>query len=644
VSEGEDNMHFGRMWAEAFLSIEDVVQFDFQNKGLVLIQGDNLDDDAFESNGAGKSTTFSETISYVLFGETIRGYKGDKVVNRTVGKNTRVALEVFDDNGDKYLIERHRKHKEHKNHVRVFRNGENITPKSDKDTDQYIIDLLQLDFTSFTNSVMFGQGMTKMFASATDSEQKKIMERMLQIDIFVDCMEEAKKRLKEVKTDMELAEDSVNTKTNILASQRVTINQLQEKEAMLGEQIDSTVKECNEKIAEYESELEDMDTPTDLLESIANLEELARRVQVKIDSYDELQSSRNDLASDMGVLQREMKKLEKDYTADGRKLADIQAGKNVPKTCSECGQDLPLDDTTHIENHLKDNIKKAMSERKEKSAEHEELKVLVEKIDKKLEGRKKQVDNLQDVKDAMAEKRSEIKLLENKDKNLRANIASKKKEIERALSLKDKSYTDLITQAVEEARKTEQEIADINKELENLKVEYQEYEFWVNSFSNKGIKSALLKTVTPFLNTRANKYLARLAPSIEVKFSTEKTLASGEKREQFSVEIVNSHGGDEYKGNSGGERRRIDLAVIMALQDLVASRSNKSIDFILYDEAFEGMDNLGCQLLIELLKEKAKDMGTVLVITHNDNLKQLFTKTIKVAKENGATIIVEVAA
>jgi DNA repair exonuclease SbcCD ATPase subunit len=44
------------------------------------------------------------------------------------------------------------------------------------------------------------------------------------------------------------------------------------------------------------------------------------------------------------------------------------------------------------------------------------------------------------------------------------------------------------------------------------------------------------------------------------------------------------------------------------------------------------------------LKEKAKDMGTVLVITHNDNLKQLFTKTIKVAKENGATVIVEVAA
>jgi len=636
-------LQFGIVEAENFLSIVKKIKFDFRNKGLVLIQGDNQDDDAFESNGAGKSTMFSETIVYTLFGETIRGYKGNEVINEEVGKGTRTSLQVFDDDVE-YIIERHRKHKEHSNHVRIFRNGENVTPKSDKDANQYIIDLLGIDYVSFINSVMFGQGITKMFASATDSEQKKIMERMLQIDVFAGCLEQAKKELKKCNEDIELLEHAIETRTNTLTTQRSNIANLQEKEATLGKQVEVTITECDEKIAEYKSELEDMETTEDLEESIANLDVLAEKVQAKIDSYEEIQESRNELATEMSVLQREMKKLEKEYTADGRKLADVQAGKNVPKTCSECGQDLPLDDTTHIENHLKDNIKKAMSERKEKSAELDELKVLVDKIDKKLEGRKKQVDNLQLIKDGKAEKRSEIKLIENKRKNLESNIASKEKEKERALSLRDKTYTDLIEKAIAEAEETKKFIQEDEKAIEALKHEAKQYEFWVNSFSNKGIKSVLLDSVTPFLNTRANHYLSKLSPSIEVKFNTQKTLANGEKRDQFSVEINNRHGGGAYKGNSGGERRRIDLAVIMALQDLVASRSNKSIDFVLYDEAFENMDNLGCERLIEVLKEKSKGVGTIMVITHNDSLKQLFTKSVKVTKSDGATVITEVAA
>jgi len=636
-------LKFGVAEAEYFLSIVKKVTFDFRDRGLVLISGDNKDDDAFESNGAGKSTLFSETIVYTLFGETIRGYKGNEVINEEYGKGTRTSLQVFDDDVE-YLIERHRKHKEHSNHVRIFRNGENVTPKSDKDANQYIIDLLGIDYVSFINSVMFGQGITKMFASATDSEQKKIMERMLQIDIFAGCLEQAKKELKECNNDMDLLQHAIFTRTNTLITQRANIENLQEKEASMGKQIEATITECDERIAEYKSELEDMETTEDLEESIANLDALAEKVQAKIDSYDSIQESRNELATDMQVLQREMKALEKEYTADGRKLADVQSGKNVPKTCSECGQDLPLDDTTHIENHLKDNIKKAMSEHKEKSAELEELKGLVAKIDKKLEGRKKQVDNLQLIKDSKAEKRADIRLIENKKKNLESNIASKEKEKERALALKDKTYTDLIEKAIKEAEETKEFIQADEKALEELKEEAKLYEFWVNSFSNKGIKSVLLDSVTPFLNTRANHYLSKLAPSIEVKFNTQKTLANGEKRDQFSVEIKNRHGGGAYKGNSGGERRRIDLAVIMALQDLVASRSNKAIDFILYDEAFEGMDALGCERLIEVLKDKAKSVGTIMVITHNDSLKQLFTKTVKVTKSGGATVITEVAA
>jgi DNA repair exonuclease SbcCD ATPase subunit len=93
-----------------FLSVKNA-RTELNDKGLVLIRGNNEDEDTFDSNGAGKSTTYSEAPTWCLFGETIRGHKGDKVCNRDVKNNTRVAVGLEDDNGDKYEIIRHRKHK-----------------------------------------------------------------------------------------------------------------------------------------------------------------------------------------------------------------------------------------------------------------------------------------------------------------------------------------------------------------------------------------------------------------------------------------------------------------------------------------------------------------------------------------------------
>ena len=77
----------------------------------------------------------------------------------------------------------------------------------------------------------------------------------------------------------------------------------------------------------------------------------------------------------------------------------------------------------------------------------------------------------------------------------------------------------------------------------------------------------------------------------------------------------------------------------MALQDLVLSRSNKRLDLIVFDEVFEGLDEVGSSIVIEILKERASSCGTILVITHNKNLAQLFNQTMTVSKSNGRTVV-----
>jgi DNA repair exonuclease SbcCD ATPase subunit len=148
-------MHFSGYELENFMSVVKM-QTNLHNRGLVLIEGENLDADAFDSNGSGKSTIFDDGITWVLYGETVRGLKGDAVVNKFVGKNTKGYLQIVDGK-DTYEVIRYRKHKDFKNSVILIHNGKTITGKSDTETNQMIIDILQVDFLSFTNSVLFGQ-------------------------------------------------------------------------------------------------------------------------------------------------------------------------------------------------------------------------------------------------------------------------------------------------------------------------------------------------------------------------------------------------------------------------------------------------------------------------------------------------------
>ena len=128
---------------------------------------------------------------------------------------------------------------------------------------------------------------------------------------------------------------------------------------------------------------------------------------------------------------------------------------------------------------------------------------------------------------------------------------------------------------------------------------------------------------------------------MEIKFSTQSTLKSGEKREKFTIEVVNTDGGDTYIANSSGEKRRIDIAVNLALQDLIAARSSKKLNIAFFDEVFDTLDATGVEKVVDLLQDMAKEKSSLFVITHNNDLKSLFTNSIKIVKQNGYSTLVE---
>ena len=98
-------MRFNKIEISNFLSYGENQEIELDRQGLVGIFGNNVDS-AFDSNGSGKSSIL-EAIVWCLWGETVRGLKGDEVVNTKSGCDCEVVLNLEEGNKS-YRIIRYR--------------------------------------------------------------------------------------------------------------------------------------------------------------------------------------------------------------------------------------------------------------------------------------------------------------------------------------------------------------------------------------------------------------------------------------------------------------------------------------------------------------------------------------------------------
>jgi DNA repair exonuclease SbcCD ATPase subunit len=93
--------------------------------------------------------------------------------------------------------------------------------------------------------------------------------------------------------------------------------------------------------------------------------------------------------------------------------------------------------------------------------------------------------------------------------------------------------------------------------------------------------------------------------------------------------------GLKYRSCSSGERKRVDLAVLIALYDLTNLRNKDNYNILVLDEVLDSIDEIGIEAAQELLLELNKRIPTIFVISHNNILGQYFPSTITVVKEKG---------
>ena len=79
----------------------------------------------------------------------------------------------------------------------------------------------------------------------------------------------------------------------------------------------------------------------------------------------------------------------------------------------------------------------------------------------------------------------------------------------------------------------------------------------------------------------------------------------------------------EYAKKSGGERKRVNLALFFALFALAESRSAHVARYLLVDEAFDSLDAAGRAAVLKWCHWMTERLTYVLVVTHNTELVAL---------------------
>jgi ABC-type Mn2+/Zn2+ transport system ATPase subunit len=111
--------------------------------------------------------------------------------------------------------------------------------------------------------------------------------------------------------------------------------------------------------------------------------------------------------------------------------------------------------------------------------------------------------------------------------------------------------------------------------------------------------------------------------------------------EMFEEKIINTSGIEcSYFNFSGGERKRIDVSVLFAFQDLLRLYSGTSFSLSIYDELFDSaVDEAGIDKIMEILKKRVIDYNEcIYIVSHNkSSIKNNFDNILELEKSDGKT-------
>ena len=599
-------IRFNSIRLNNFMSFSDeVVQLD--NLGYTLVSGKNetLDDSA-TSNGSGKSSIW-EGIVWALTGETIRGNKN--VVN-IFGTDGAVVVLDFNVDDKNFIIQRTKDHSKMKSSLTIFIDGKDISGKGIRDSESILKQQLP-DLTSslLSSVIILGQGLPQRFSNNTPSGRKQVLEELSKSDFMIEDLKARitarKNLLSSSLTEIQKSILSIQTKKDIYSSQ---LREYQEKL----ESFESTV-ELEERLTALRQNYAIFDQQiTELEQSITKGKDEAEVLRESFytkqwESSSDAVKINTKYSDKISPLSIEIARIESEINTTKKELQRLQS---ITDICPTCGQKL-LGVTKPDITPVQENLKQLNETLKQLTEQQTELETNRSRELK--ENDAVYVKVLSEIQDRREEITKQVKIDEQRLKILTSNKDATNKsllEIENTIST-----------AETEKRAIEEKIQSLNQDLESLdgKLLYynNEEENTKNHLSvvnkmetvvKRDFRGCLLKNVIDFIDSQSKKYSRIVFDNDLIEF----------KQEGNNISI--SFDNKEYESLSGGEQKKLDIIIQLAIRDMLCHLMNFSSNILVCDEIFDALDITGCQKIIDLVSTQLEDVSSVFIVTHRDNL------------------------
>lgn len=600
-------MKLSKLIIQNFLSIQKAT-INLLDRGLVSVEGYNLDPDGANSNGSGKSSLIN-AIMWCNYDDPGKKLKSvDDVVNTKAGSDCIVQCVWYDEETEvEYIVTRYRKHSIYKNAVvvqRIDSFGSTDLSKGTNDESQKVINqILGADKATFEAYCFAKQDDAPDIPGMSDGQLKSLLERVLPLD--------------ELGPLYKIAQDNYNKQlslVNELTSDQIVltakiddmINLAQEaRERVKGwsAEIERKVEENKLKIVDLRVKVHDLKSK---LKPKEKIDAALNKFQKLIEEFDE--NSYRTYQTELRIATSEFFKASSRY-------------KDLPEDCPSCHR--KYDNYEQSRELAKENLYEAQKSL-DKANKDRSL------WDLKVEERKTNIANLEKVKALTLEQsglEAQIRVLEGDIARLDPEAISTENPHEEALK-----------RLLERLKDMTIERRNVEAQLENEKARLPILEAVAETYSPKGVRYHILDSLTPELNERTNYYLSQLTDgAMQAIWSTVTKLKSGEFKERFSIEVKGKNF-NSYGSLSGGEKRKVKLACFLGLQDIIAKRATKSIDLWCADEIDHALDPAGLERLMNLLHEKTATKSTILVISHNE-LREWIPNYTTVVKQDGISTI-----
>jgi DNA repair exonuclease SbcCD ATPase subunit len=563
-------------------------------------------------NGVGKSS-IPLILEEILFNKNSKGTKKTDIPNRYVGDTYSMELAFSVDN-DEYLLITDRK-KALK--VKLLKNGEDISSHTATNTFNTIEEIIGVDFKTFSQLIYQNTNSSLQFLTATDTNRKKFLIDLLNLDKYVEYFEVFKEAVKEYNTKVIATNSKMETldkwlKDNTLSNMKFqpllenTISTDDLERALSELRLEyNNIAETNKRISKnnhYKEELSKID-----LASVSNV------------SITELLSYDKENAQ-VGALTAEKKSLE----------ALVKKIKSLGDKCPTCEQDVPASFKNDMLTDTLMQVDTINSQVLHLQAEINKIKEQNKLFNLKQSTQREFETLYRSINSSLPEIPLDAKALSSKINQLQAQLDEDRLQIKKIVdeNIKRERNNTKIAIITEQREGFQKQLEEVSKEIVQLQNVYTNLEILKKSFSTNGLLAYKIENLVKELEVLVNEYLGELSDG---RFSLGFVVVN----DKLNVEITDNGNPVDIIALSSGELARVNTATLLAIRRLMNSISKSQINVLFLDEVIAVLDETGRDKLVEVLLKE--DRLNTFIVSHQWT-HPLLTK-LHIIKENNMSRI-----